>query len=205
MLNTNVKKLDDYSRRVVVRGCNTGSWITTYPSLLNGTLLSPEEYRDNHHLRYGMEIEDLPKNCDGCYKKSTVGHALSCKVGGLIIARHNEIRDELGHLLRSASPGIWVEPKINTTPSSVQSKEVNVSNYSVVDEVDCCLEGGTDVSKVGSVVHDVDVLNEDCGDLLCRNFWDNGEDCIIDVRVTDLDSPTYVKTSPEKVLENQEK
>ena len=32
----------------------TGAWLTVMPNLLNGTLLSAEEWRDNARLRYGL-------------------------------------------------------------------------------------------------------------------------------------------------------
>ena len=36
---------------------------------------------------------DLPSKWDGCGASLTLQHALDCKVGGLVIQRHNEIRD----------------------------------------------------------------------------------------------------------------
>jgi hypothetical protein len=41
---------------------------------------------------------DLPPLCDGRNQKFSVLHALECKEGGLVISRHNEIRDELINL-----------------------------------------------------------------------------------------------------------
>ena len=43
------------------------------------------------------------------------------------------------------------------------------------------------------------------GDILLRGLFNRGTDCIIDVRVTDLDSKSYRNTDPEKVLQRHEK
>ena len=45
----------------------------------------------------------------------------------------------------------------------------------------------------------------DRGDLLVNSLWERQTGCIIDTRVTDTDQPTYLGTSPEKVLHSQEK
>lgn len=61
--------------------------------------LSPKEFRDGLALRYGRSPVELPPHCDGCGESFTVDHALTCRRGGLIIRRHNEVRDVLGSLL----------------------------------------------------------------------------------------------------------
>ena len=52
-----------------------------------------QEWRDALFLRYGLEPLDLPTHCDGCQTKFSISHALDCKKGGLVTARHNELRD----------------------------------------------------------------------------------------------------------------
>ena len=41
----------------------------------------------------------LSTDCDGCGAPFTTSHALDCMKGGLIVQRHNEIRDLLFDLL----------------------------------------------------------------------------------------------------------
>jgi hypothetical protein len=43
------------------------------------------------------------------------------------------------------------------------------------------------------------------GDLLIRGLWSLGTDCILDVRVSDIDAKSYLSQPPAKVLEAQEK
>ena len=71
----------------------TGAWLTVQPSTVNGTELGAQEWRDAAFLRYDLEPPDLPKHCDGCNAKFSICHALDCKRGGLVTARHNELRD----------------------------------------------------------------------------------------------------------------
>ncbi|KAL7502374.1 hypothetical protein ACHAXN_001333, partial [Cyclotella atomus] len=92
-----------------------GIWLTCVPSRLHGTELSAEEWRDNARLRYNLNPLSMPSACDGCGAKMTVEHALSCKVGGLVHIRHDDVADEFGHLCELAfSKGrVTHEPLIN--------------------------------------------------------------------------------------------
>ena len=45
---------------------------------------------------------DHPTHCDGCQAKFSISHALDCKKGGLVTARHNELRDGVAYLAGKA-------------------------------------------------------------------------------------------------------
>ncbi|KAL3806424.1 hypothetical protein ACHAXA_007766, partial [Cyclostephanos tholiformis] len=79
-----------------------GAWLSVFPNRLNGTDLSADEWRDNVRLRYNHSPLDMPAACDGCGAKMTVEHALSCKVGGLVHIRHDDVADEWRHLCGTA-------------------------------------------------------------------------------------------------------
>ena len=49
-------------------------------------------------IRYLRDPPYLPPKCDGCGTALTLQHALDCKKGGLVIQRHNEIRDCIGDI-----------------------------------------------------------------------------------------------------------
>ena len=60
--------------------------------------------------------QDISTTCDGCGKKFSVEHALSCPKGGLVLARHDDAAKEWGALgSRALVPSsITYEHKINS-------------------------------------------------------------------------------------------
>ena len=73
-------------RRDILAGA-AGLWLSVIPDCLNGNSLSVEKFHDNLRLRYNLLPLDMPQLCDGCGVPMTVGHALCCKVGGLVHIR----------------------------------------------------------------------------------------------------------------------
>ena len=94
-------------------------------------------------------------------------HAQSCRVGGLIHGRHDEIKQELMNLAAMAihDSAVRAEPLIN--PGSLASLQNNSDSNNDI------------------------ISNEDRGDILIRNFFDKQHEVIVDVRVTDTDAPSY--------------
>ena len=60
--------------------------------------LSEVKFRDKLSVRYNKNLIASPTFCDGCQSQFTLWHALACRKCGLLILRHNEIRDALGDL-----------------------------------------------------------------------------------------------------------
>jgi hypothetical protein len=160
-----VTKLSCDNRRTILRGKSTGQWLSVLPSTVNGTELSAQEFRDSLHLRYARSPADLQEHCDGCSSKFTVRHAFECKNGGLIIGRHDEIRDELHYLATLAFKPSMVrdKPKINTSSPVEGAKEQT--------------EGEDKNVRINFQKNN----NDDRGDVLIRGFWAKGTDCIINV------------------------
>jgi hypothetical protein len=98
------------------QNCAAGAWLSVFPNQLNGTGLLADEWRDNFCLQYNHSALDMPAACDGCRAKMSVEHALSCKVGGLVHIRHDDVVDEWRHLCGTAiSPSrVEREPHIFT-------------------------------------------------------------------------------------------
>jgi hypothetical protein len=167
------------AKRQMLRAKEAGTWLTTMPNRLNGTELSAEEFRDSLRLRFGLQPTSLPATCDGCYQRFTVGHALSCKTGGLVRARHEEVAQEWHHLCAQAftESAVSDEPLI---PTSRDRLPVNAQGHR-------------------------EPVPEQRGDISCRGFWKRGTTAIFDVRITDTDQPSYLGTAPAKVLSNMEK
>ena len=176
-------------RRTILRGKDTGRWLSITPSTVNGTELSMQEFRDSLLLRYARSPPDLPSECDGCGKECTVRHALAYKVGGLVIRRHDEIRDVLIDIASKVFPNAAIrdEPKIHTGRVAEEEKATEQTTNNV---------------RRNFRKHKGE---EERGDILIRGLYANGTDCIIDVRVTDLDAKCDRNMDPEKVLQKHER
>ena len=85
------------------------NWLTVIPIKEMNFNLSKREFRDAIKLRYDWEIADLPAMCT-CGDLFTVDHAMVCRHGGLIIQRHNEIRDLEAEMLRMVCTDVETEP-----------------------------------------------------------------------------------------------
>ena len=129
------------------RATRNGAWLSAIPHRLNGTELSREEFRDNLRLRYGLIPQDISVTCDGCIKKFSIEHALSCPKGVLVLARHDDAAKEWGSLgARVLVPSaITYEPKINST--TVQGERTGAGARQEGGEAN----GGTD--NVGRTVN----------------------------------------------------
>ena len=60
-------------------------------------------------LRYNWPIPNLPSKC-ACGENFNVQHSMSCKKGGFITQRHNEIRDITATVLTEVCKDVEVEP-----------------------------------------------------------------------------------------------
>jgi hypothetical protein len=167
------------ARRRLLRSKETGMWLTTMPNRLNGTELSAEEFRDSLRLRLGLAPLGLPDGCDGCGQKFSVGHALTCKKGGLVLLRHNDVAAEWHQLCAQA-----------LTPSAVSDEPL--------------IHSGQDNTQ-GARAQGAAPQPETRGDVAVHGFWRRGATAIFDIRVTDTDAPTYRGMDPHKVLAKHEK
>jgi hypothetical protein len=127
-----------------------------------------------------LDIQYLhfPPNCDGCGDRFTTEHAMSCRKGGLIIHRHNDLVNTWGKLCGQAH-----------TPSTVTDKPLIQPSPNVPME-------GTNRTEPSSELR---------GDLAVHGFWTRGQTAIFDVRITDTDQPSNRNTDPAKVLLCHEK
>src|SRR3954469_12795441 len=74
------------------------SWVTATPSFDHGTVLHKGEFVDACYIRYGWTLLNLPTKC-ACGAAFDVQHALDCKLGGLRIIQHNEVRDTIAQCI----------------------------------------------------------------------------------------------------------
>ena len=69
-----------------------------------------QEFWDSVRTRYGIPLTRLPAKCVACGVPFNVEHAFSCKNGGFVTIRHNEIRDFTAEVLREVCQNVEVEP-----------------------------------------------------------------------------------------------
>jgi hypothetical protein len=81
-------------RKAIKRSKKNRAWLTMYPSYMNGTELSSDEFLDNLRLRFSLPSINRPSHSDGCDQRFSVNHALQCKKGGLVHIRHDDLSDE---------------------------------------------------------------------------------------------------------------
>jgi hypothetical protein len=167
------------TERRLHRAKETGTWLTAMPSHLNGTVLSADEFRDSLRLRFGLVPLNLPNSCDGCGSKFTVGHAMSCKKGGLVLLRHNDVAAEWHHLCAKA-----------LTPSAVSDEPL----------IHTGRDGNDREHAPGA-----EAPPELRGDVAAHGFWRRGATAIFDIRITDTDAQSNRSKPPKKVLAIQEK
>ena len=86
----------------------SSSWLTVLPIKRPGFNLSKSDFWDAVRLRYRLPLKRLPSHC-GCSKLYNVQHAVSCKKGGYVALRHNEIRDNIAEMLEEVTSNVKVE------------------------------------------------------------------------------------------------
>ena len=94
------QELDPLHQRAVrrARANDLSMWLSVVPIEKNNFDLTALQFRDALAVRYKKPLLSIPPHCDGCGAPSSLDHFLICKKGGLIVQRHNEIRDAIGDL-----------------------------------------------------------------------------------------------------------
>ena len=170
------------------RATRNGAWLINVPHCLNSMELSQEEFRDNLRLRYGLMPQDIIATCDGCNKKFSIEHALSCPRNGLVLAQHDKAAKKVGALgARGLFPSaITYGPKINSR--TVQG-ERNVAGAWQEGEL---ADGGT--ATVGRTVNgearllgqsgQAVVPAESRADVSAHGLWKQGITAMFDIRIS---------------------
>jgi hypothetical protein len=153
----------------------TGAWLSIIPNCFEGTELSREEFQDNLATYYGLCPRGLPKRCDGCREPFTVEYGLSCKKGGFVGQRHDEVCEELAHLCSMA-----------LTPSQISSEPE--------------IFYGRDLTAAQRPANEV-LGDEARGDVGAHGFWKRGRTTIFDIQVCNTDAKSYGNHNLKKVLE----
>ena len=189
------------------RATSNGAWLSAIPYHLNITELSLEELQDNLRLRHGLMPQDIPETCDGCGKKFSIEHALSCPKDGLVLVRHNDAAKawcafRSGALVPS---DITSEPKINsrtvqgesTKVGSWQESGIADSGAEIVEEA----QGGIRLTvnradRLEDRLGQVQVPAESRADVSAHGLWKRRTTAMFDIRIVNLDAGSYLRMTP---------
>ena len=85
------------------------------PLIDEGYVLNKQAFTNMIKIRWGWHLLRLPENrVSG--QKFNVEHALSCKKGGFITIRHNDVRDTTTNLLKIIYNKVKIEPPLVPIP-----------------------------------------------------------------------------------------
>ena len=149
--------------------------MTVQLSIVNGTELGAQECRDALFLRYGLEPPGLPTHCNGFQAKFSIIHAIDCKKGSLVTARHNELRDGVEDLAGKVF-----------TPSLVRDNPLIYSGR-VVKRMKAAPAGASRTSNNAEV--QPPEVTEHKRDLIIRDLWQQGTYSVHDMRVVNNNDP----------------
>ena len=108
--------------------------------------MSRQEFLDNARIRLNLKVLNLPQHCNGCGTGFSVEHALSCKKGGLVSIRHDDVRYEAGALAELALP----KNRVSCKPFIIHSAGTRVGGEAT--PVECSNNAGND-AKGDVIVH----------------------------------------------------
>ena len=141
-------------------------------------VLNKQQFWDSIRLRYGWAIPGLPASCL-CGESFNVQHAMSCKKGGFVTLRHNEVRDVTATLLSEVCKDVELDPSLLILNGEEQN-----------------------MSKTAKKNDEVRL------DICARSFWVSGQKAFFDVRVFDPNARRYSKQTLKKcysINENEKK
>ena len=149
------------------------NWLNCLPLKDEGYNLNKQEFKDSIKLRYGWQLEGLPSTCP-CGNTFSVHHATSCKLGGFIHMRHNDVRDITGQFLDEIFNDVRLEPPL--IPLTREKLRFGTSNRSE--------EARLDISA--------------------RGFWNRGQRAFFDVRIFDPTAPRLLNRTLKSLHQSHE-
>ena len=127
LLTCVLNQVDSTHQRSIIRHKQSLScWLNALPILRDHFDLSAVEFRDALCVRYLKPLLQVPSKCDGCGDLFTTSHALDCRKGGLVIQRHNEIRDLISDLSSIVWSQVVKEPLIGDESSNNECLKADI-------------------------------------------------------------------------------
>ena len=155
------------------RDKGASSWLNALPIEDMDFSLNKEEFQDALRLRYNIKLENLPSKCF-CGDSFNINHALTCKKGGFIAERHDNIKNILTKLLCKVGKGVESEPHLlGLTGETFDLRTANTAD-----------EARLDIKAPG--------------------FWQRGQTAYFDVRVTHVNNKAQQGQSTSKTFKQHE-
>ena len=100
-------------RRAVLQAKEKGasSWLTVITLQEHGYALTKAAFRDALNIRYNKQLKGMPSTCP-CGQKLDLNHGMTCKRGGFVIMRHNNVRGFETNLLKTMHKVVEFEPAL---------------------------------------------------------------------------------------------
>lgn len=153
MLNLMEQLQGNLKRKVeMAQEVGASNWLTALPIRAKGFSLNKKEFTDAIALRYGWPMDGLPDLC-ACRTHFDSDHAMTCRKGGFVCMRHDEVRDLTAKMLKEVCHDVTIEPQLLR------------------------LEGEQLVYLTANVSNDARV------DISARGFWTRGQRAFFDVRI----------------------
>ena len=168
-MEPNLLKLNELA---CVKGAS--SWLTLLPIADEGYDFHKELFWDLVRIRYGYQLKRLPTICE-CGNQFNLQHALSCKKGGFVSLRHNELRNVIALMLKTVCKDVVVEP--NLQPLT-----------------------GERLNEITAITGDEARL-----DVHARGFWQTGQSAFFDIRVFNPLAKRHVSQNLNKCFESNER
>ena len=108
-------------------------WLTSLPLVEFGFTLSKQEFQDSLRIHYNKDLQNLPQFC-ACGAKNSLNHSLSCKKGGFVSLRHNQVRDLEASMLSEVCKDVVIEPQLTPlTGETFFHKTANTADEARLD------------------------------------------------------------------------
>ena len=159
------------------------TWLSRSPRTSINNHVSRQVFRDVVAMRFGVPPPDpLPNICPSCGDPANLDHLLSCKHGGFVNVRHNDVVNTWFSLSKSA--GFVTDKEV---PLPYNSPETSMSANDP-DELEARIPGALEARP----------------DLAIRGLLQPQSTHWCDVAVMDTGAPTYLRMTPLAALKQAE-
>ena len=112
-VSTLMNEVTPLVKRALEIGCDKGSsnWLNCLPLKDKALALTRSDFIDAVNIRYHRDHKGLPEKCV-CGSKFNLTHALTCKHGGYVHMRHDNLRDLNARLLKKICTDVEIEPHL---------------------------------------------------------------------------------------------